>query len=134
MERIVSNKLSQLYEYICVRDFTDKYVMLDALSKVMQLYNFHHNIKGEVSAGYNALEDSIADQITSVFRLPDKEAMRTQLNKARADIEEWHNLASQLARRVINQQAGKARGKRSHHPMHEGHASTPCGSTEPQKP
>lgn len=134
MERIVSNKLSQLYDYICVRDFTDKYVMLDALSKVMQLYNFHHNIKAEVSAGYNALEDSIADQITSVFRLPDKEAMRTQLNKARADIEEWHNLAGQLARKIINKQAGKASGKKYPPPMHAVHSSTPCGSTEQQKP
>lgn len=123
MERIVSNKLAELYEYIAQRDYSDKYVMLDAMRRVIEMYNVHHNIKYEISSGLSALESSIVDTITSVFGLPDKAKMRTQLFRARSSIEEWHSLAASMAKKLCHD-------KLCTFP----HASTSDGSPKQQKP
>lgn len=105
MERIVSNKLTKLRDYVMSRDASDKYEMLDALDKCIQLYNCHHNIKAELTAQYDALESHVADTITSIFQLPDKSVIRSNLHHARVHIEEWDNLAAQMARNVIKRSA-----------------------------
>lgn len=104
MERIVSNKLQNLYKYVADRDFSDKYQMLDAINKTMCLYNMHHNIKAEVSASYDALEQHVSDVVCSVFQLPNKQQMRAALNMARVDIEEWHDIVAKVAKEVIARQ------------------------------
>ncbi|MEE0805446.1 MAG: hypothetical protein U0L77_08505, partial [Prevotellamassilia sp.] len=101
MERIVSNKLSKLYQYIAARDYEDKYVMLDALSKTMQLYNWHHNIKHEVSAEFTAMETHITDVLCSVFDLPEKKELRKTLVKARTNVEEWQNLIRRISKQAL---------------------------------
>lgn len=101
MERIVSNKLAKLYQYIAARDYEDKYIMLDALSKTMQLYNWHHNIKREVSSEFTAMETHITDVLCSVFDLPEKKEMRKSLMKARTDVEEWQNLIRKLSKQAL---------------------------------
>lgn len=105
MERIVSNKLVQLKQYLISRNAGDKYVMLNALDKCIQLYNVHHNIKKEVHSQTNALEDHVTDTIVSVFQLPDKSLIRSRLHAARVSIDEWDELAKQMARQVIKQAA-----------------------------
>lgn len=104
MERIVSNKLQKLYKYIADRDFSDKYEMLAAVEKTICLYNAHHNIKAEVAASYDALETHVADFVASVFQLPDKMQLRSALNTARVDIEEWHDIAAKITKEVISRQ------------------------------
>lgn len=105
MERIVSNKLIKLRDYIIARDAGDKYEMLDALDKCIALYNVHHNIKAELTSQYDALESHVSDTISSVFQLPDKMAIRTRLHSCRVHIDEWDALAKQMAREVIKRSA-----------------------------
>ena len=105
MERVVSNKLIKLRDYIISRDSVDKYEMLSALDKCIQLYNFHHNIKAEVTTQVDALESHVAETITTIFQLPDKQAIRSNLHAARVNIEEWNNLAASMARQVIKEAA-----------------------------
>lgn len=101
MERIVSNKLQKLYNYVCERSYSDKYEMLGAIQKTMCLFNAHHNIKAEIAGSYDAMETHLSEVIRSVFCLPDKEAMRTTLFKARVSIEEWDSLATKLAKKIL---------------------------------
>lgn len=105
MERIVSNKLIQLRDYIISRDAGDKYEMLQALDKCITIYNVHHNIKAELTSQFDALESHVTDTISSVFQLPDKTLIRSRLHTARVNIDEWHALAKDMARQVIKRSA-----------------------------
>lgn len=105
MERIVSNKLIQLRDYVIARDAGDKYEYINALDKCIALYNVHHNIKAELTTQYDALESHLADTISSVFQLPDKMAIRSRLHMCRVNVDEWDEYAKELARQVIKQAA-----------------------------
>lgn len=105
MERIVSNKLIRMRDYVIARDAGDKYEYLSALDKVIALYNCHHNIKAELTSQYDALESSLAETISTIFQLPDKMAIRSNLCKARVHIDEWNSIATQMARQLVKQSA-----------------------------
>lgn len=101
MERIVSNKLDKLRDYIDSHHDSDKYDALRSLDATIALFNTHHNIKKEVSATYNALEDVLAEEASTVFRLPSKEVTRSRLHAARVHIDELRSKAHDLAAQVI---------------------------------
>ena len=104
MERIVSNKLLQLYDYVAVRDYTDKYAFLHALETTIEVYNAHHNIKAEVSDSLAAMENHLMLVICNTFQLPEKSSLLSRIRSARSDLSEWESLARQLAREVIGRQ------------------------------
>lgn len=104
MEKIVSNKLDEMYKYIADRDFSNKYEMLQAIDKVKTMYNVHHSIKDRTNYELKVMEKRVADVITSTFDLPSHEETLIALHKGRKNIEEWQYLARRIAGKIVAKQ------------------------------
>lgn len=87
MERIVSNKLQNLLEYVEHTDIIDKYKEMDALQRTIDVYNWHHNIKKKVRQQELILDGEAKGVALSILDCHGKQDFIQRVGLARQNIE-----------------------------------------------
>ena len=103
MEKIVSRKLRQMYESVQQGQCSDKRIMADALSKVIQIYDQHFQIKDQVTEQGKKLEELFREPLLSSLHLPTKEAEFYNLTNARRNLGKWERVAQLLCEALLNE-------------------------------
>lgn len=103
MEKIVSRKLHQMFEAVQLGECSDKRIMADALSKVIQLFDQHFQIKDQVAWSGRKLEELFRDPLLSSLHLPTKEAEFYNLTKARRNLGKWERIANLLCEALLKE-------------------------------
>lgn len=117
MESIVARRLWSMRDYIQSHDLKDKYTMLDAISKTIELFEKHCEIKEVTNHVATNLQDDFLDAIKSAFNLPRTEAAYYNLTRARKNLSFWQQVAKEVARSLI-------------HNISNAHSSSPPPRTE----
>lgn len=101
MERIVSNKLYDVVEYLQARDFPNKYETIDAIRKAEVAFNSVYHIKSSCHQAETALEGAIVRDICGEFGERRSEAYLERLRWARLHIEQITQIAKEQARDAL---------------------------------
>lgn len=102
MEQIIANRLRDMRSYLQSHDLKDKYTMLDAVSKTIELFDKHFEIKTRTDAVGRNLENDLFDAIRSAFNLPNTEAAYYNLTRARKNLSFWQQVAREVSRSLIH--------------------------------
>ena len=101
MEKIISRRLLQMKTYVMTHEFKDRIMMLDALNKVIELFNQHYQIKDTLTFQEEVLTQELQQAISSVFHLPTEEAEFYALRDARKRLSEWKAVAVEIAKAIV---------------------------------
>ena len=82
-------------------DFQDRILMLDALDKVIELFNQHYQIKYTLTFQEEFITQELQPAISSVFHLPTEEAEFYALRDARSRLSEWKAVAVEIAKAIV---------------------------------
>ena len=102
MEHIISNRLRDMRSYLLSHDLKDKYTMLDAVSKTIELFDKHFEIKETTDYTGKSLEREILDTILSAFNLPRTEDAYYNLTRARKNLSFWRQVSTEIARGIVH--------------------------------
>ena len=103
MEKIISRRLHLMFEAVQVGQCSDKQVMADALSKVIQLYDQHYEIKDNVAFAGKRLTELLHDPLLSSLHLPTKESEFYNLTRARRNLSRWERIAHLLGEALLKE-------------------------------
>ena len=92
MEKIVFNKLEDMRSYLHDRNSKDKYTYIDALDKVIVLYQNHHKLKRRAHEEYDELRLNLQTKLESVLDIPDKQRILKLTGHARCHKEALESL------------------------------------------
>lgn len=103
MEKIVFRKLLDMRSYLQSHDLTDKYTMLDAVSKTIELYEKHFEIKDVTNILARRMVDDLTDESKSAFNLPREENAYYNLTRARKSFSFWQAVAQEISRNIVKE-------------------------------
>lgn len=101
MEKIISRRLLQMKTYVMTHQFNDRIMMLDALNKVIELFNQHYQIKDAVAYNQEMLQKELETVVSSVFHLPSEESAFYDLRDARRNLTQWKAVAVEIAKAIV---------------------------------
>ena len=102
MESIIANRLRSMRSYIQSHDFKDKYTMLDAVSKTIELFDKHCEIKSITTHQGELLDENLLDAIKSAFNLPKTEEAYYNITRARKNLSFWQQIAKEISRSIVH--------------------------------
>lgn len=102
MEQIIANRLRDMRSYLQSHELKDKYTMLDAVSKTIELFDKHFEIKTVTDRVGKNLEEDLFDAIRSAFNLPSAESAYYNLTRARKNLSFWQQVAREVSRSLIH--------------------------------
>lgn len=103
MEKIVSRRLHLMFEAVQMGQCSDKPVIADALSKVIQLYDQHYEIKDNVAFAGKRLAEMLHDPLLSSLHLPTKESEFYNLTRARRNLSRWERIAHHIGEALLKE-------------------------------
>ena len=101
MESIISRKLHSMRDYIQSHDLKDKFTMLDAITKTIELFDKHCEIKTTTTHTGELLQEDIMDAIQSAFNLPKVESAYYNLTRARKNLSFWKQVSIEISRSIL---------------------------------
>lgn len=101
MDRIVSNKLEDLYEYVLASDIDKKYEELKSLDRTINIFNYHHNLKERVEREKNELINGAIAPYMTIYGLHKKEDIMQRVGQARRNIEDYLQRVRKAAEREL---------------------------------
>lgn len=103
MEHIIANRLRDMKSYLQSSNLRDKYTMLDAVSKTIELFDKHFEIKDITSSTEKTVQQDILDAIVSAFNLPKTEDAYYNLTRARKNLSFWKQVAQEISLAMIKE-------------------------------
>lgn len=101
MERIVSNKLTNIYNDLIDRDFVNKEEELQLLQRTITIFNNYHNIKSHRRQREVSILKAVTEATEDVYSLPSDEEMIKRIGTARKHIEELKQEARTIAKQTL---------------------------------
>ena len=101
MEHIIANRLRDMRSYLQSHELKDKYTMLDAVTKTIELFDKHFEIKEATDYVGKNLQQDILDTIISAFNLPKQEDAYYNLTRARKNLSFWKQVSTEIARGLV---------------------------------
>lgn len=102
MEKIISNRLSMMYDEVREGNFQDRNALMDAIYKVKSVFDAHHDIKDQRAWMEEKFSYDMQSPLRSAFHLPQQEAQYYALTKARHSLAYWSNITTLISKAIIN--------------------------------
>lgn len=101
-EHLIASRLRDMRTWLQSSNFKDKFTILDAVSKTIELFDKRFEMKSSTDTLSRNLQEDILDAILSAFNLPKTENAYYNLTRARKNLSFWRQVSTEIARGIVH--------------------------------